>query len=230
MEPMTFTLAITHYNRYELLLESFTNVLSDDRIDEILIMDDCSDIAVQHKVALLEKLNPKIKVIVQVRNRGMSVNKKDAVALSKNDWVILFDSDNIIKPDYLDAIPKRLHSDQIYCPDFAWPNFDYRAMSGWAFNAQFKPDLSRADHSCALNTCNYLVHKKSYLEVWQENSSVRGVDTLWFAYLWMKEGNSFFITPNMHYFHRVHDGSEYMKEVAYNMQQAKHFQKLIEAL
>lgn len=227
---MKYTLAITHFNRYEMLLESFTQVLEDERIGEVLILDDCSDIGTQHRVSLLEKLNPKIRVIVQVKNRGMSMNKRDAVSYAKNEWVILFDSDNIISKSYLDAIPGKLHNDIIYCPDFAAPHFDYTLLAGRVFSSSFKPDLSKMDESCCMNTCNYLLNKKSYLEVWQENASVRGIDTLWFAYLWMREGNMFFVVPGMQYLHRVHDGSEYMKHVGYNMEQAKHFKHLIEVL
>lgn len=36
------SLAITHYNRYEMVVESFAQVIDDVRLSEILIMDDCS--------------------------------------------------------------------------------------------------------------------------------------------------------------------------------------------
>lgn len=225
---MTFTLAITHYNRAILLMQSFSQVLSDPRIDEILILDDCSDEQNWNLVKLLEQ--SKVRVIRQAENRGMAQNKRDAIAYAKNEWVIILDSDNIISPAYLDAIPKRLKSNTIYCPEFAEPNFDYRSCSGLTFSAHYKPNLNSATESCCFNTCNYLVHRDSYIEVWEANPEVRGVDTLWFAYLWMKAGNMFYIVPKMRYFHLVHDGSEYMKHVSYNMQHAKQIQKLIEKL
>lgn len=228
---MTLTLAITTWNRYEMLLESFAGVIDDPRIDEILIMDDCSEVEYWNKIKELPKFNPKIKVVRQLENRGMSVNKRDAVFNSKNDWVILFDSDNIIGKDYLNAIEKaRLIPAVIYCPSFAKPNFDYRAYENMMFDKVGKPPLNEPMCNCLFNTCNYVVNRNSYLEVWQENKEMRGSDTIWFNYLWMKAGYYFAVIPGMHYIHRVHPGSGFMQEVDYNMRQAGKVKKLIQEL
>lgn len=229
---MVLTLAITVYNRYEMLLESFANVIDDDRIDEILIMDDHSDEEYWKKIKDLPAYNPKIKVIRQLQNRGMSVNKRDAIFHSKNDWVIIFDSDNVIGKDYLDALwPKAADRSIIYCPSFAKPEFDYRKYEGqYYYKKDVKIGIKFTMFNCLLNTCNYVVNREKYLSVWEENNTVGCADTIWFNHLWLKSGNSFYVVPNMHYFHRVHDGSGFMKEVDYNMRKAEEIKKLIMAL
>lgn len=233
---MKLTLALTVWNRYEMLLESFAGVIDDPRIDEILIMDDCSEPEYWNKIKELPKFNPKIKVVRQAQNRGMSVNKRDAVFNSKNDWVILFDSDNIIGKDYLDSlyvdafIGNEQMSRFIYCPSFAKPQFDYRKFVACIYgigSIAKKPDLSDPLLNCLFNTCNYVVNREQYLKIWKENSEMKGSDTIWFNYLWLKAGNYFRVSPNMHYEHRVHAGSGFLQDADYNMKKAEEIKKLI---
>ena len=230
---MIITLAITVWNRYEMLLESFANVIDDPRIDEILIMDDCSEDKYWDKIKQLPKFNPKIKVVRQLENRGMSVNKRDAVFNSKNDWVILFDSDNVIGKDYLDALEKywvKALYEWIFCPSFAKPSFDYRKFNDSFFDLSQLPDLTNPECSCLFNTCNYVVNRNSYLSVWEENKEIKGSDTIWFNYLWLKAENLFYVVPNMHYEHRVHNGSGFVQDLNYNMAKAEEIKKLISEL
>jgi glycosyltransferase involved in cell wall biosynthesis len=232
---MKLTLAITVYNRWKFLLESFANVIDDDRIDEILIMDDCSADEYWKKIQGLPKFNPKIKVVRQLQNRGMSVNKRDAIFNSKNEWVIIFDSDNVIGKDYLDALGKHSltghQSSIIFCPDFARPNFDYRKYKDEFWGAQsIKGFLCQTEMSCFLNTCNYVVNRERYLQVWQENKEVISSDTIWFNYLWLKSNGCFIVTEGMNYHHRVHSGSGFLQDVDYNMKKAEEIKKLIQSL
>lgn len=230
---MKLTLAITVYNRYDMLLESFAGVIDDPRIDEILICDDCSDAPYWNKISQLPKFNPKIKVVRQLENRGMSGNKRDAVFNSKNDWVIVFDSDNVIGKDYLDALEFEgtLLTRFIYCPSFAKPQFDYRKFERGIYNSKHptgkKPDLTDSMLNCLFNTCNYAVNKNEYLKVWQENKEAGSADTIWFNYLWLKEGNYFTVLPGMHYLHRLHPGSGFLQDMDYNMKQAEKIKQLI---
>jgi glycosyltransferase involved in cell wall biosynthesis len=240
---MKLTLAITVYNRWDLLLESFSQVIDDPRIDEILICDDHSKDEYWNKIKELPSLSPKINVVRQLENRNMSVNKRDAIFHSKNDWVIIFDSDNVIGKDYLDALETEgeLLSRFIYCPSWAKPNFDYRKYERRLFSVKpvfpdtrgalgNRPDFNDSDTACLFNTANYVVKRSEYLEVWQENKSVNCADTIWFNYLWLKAGNYFTVLPGMHYEHRVHKDSGFLQEVDYNMKKAQEIQKLIMAL
>lgn len=222
---MKLTLAITHYNRPELLKECLSSKLN---IDEILIQDDHSN----HD-DLRELLSMPIECNVRVNtiNIGMSRNKAQAIENASNNWVIIFDSDNKIDQSYIDAIPKKLDPNVIYCPEFAYPNFDFRHLAGVRYSKnRVKELMKEKNFEVHLNCCNYLVNKKKYLEVYKHNPDMKATDTIWFAYLWLKAGYSFEIVPGMQYFHRVHDGSGFMKDVNYNMKQADNLKKLILSL
>lgn len=225
------TLAITTFNRWEMLLESFANLADDPRLDEILIMDDHSKDKYWNKIKELPKFNQKVKVARQFENRGMSENKRDAIALSKSQWVIIGDSDNIFGPDYLDNIPQIRRPQTIYAPSFAKPSFDYRVYQDNHYTKEtVKEKINEPMFNCFLNTCNYVVHRDTYLKVWEENKTIGCADTIFFNYLWLESGNGFYICPGMHYQHRVHNGSGFLQGIDYNMKQAEGVKKLIREL
>lgn len=228
---MKLTLAITVFNRYDLLLESFAQVIDDHRIDEVLIMDDHSKEEYWNKIKELPKFNPKIKVVRQVSNRGMLVNKRDAIFNSKNEWVIIFDSDNVIGKDYLDAIPDVLNDNTIYLPCFARPIFDFRKYSELIIEKEDAAiRISDDVFNMMLNCCNYLVPRKQYLHAFEEDATVKASDTILFAYNWLKKGNKFKVVFGMEYDHRIHPGSGFLENCEYNMTKANHTRKLISSL
>jgi glycosyltransferase involved in cell wall biosynthesis len=221
------SLCITTYNRYELLKESYAQVIHDQRISEIIIVDDCST-----EPGIKEKVNSlaggKIKVFHQAQNRGMSRNKADAISYAANEWCIIFDSDNVIGLDYLDAIPAYLNSDIIYCPSFAKPEFDFRFFEGKFYNSQkAAKEINNDSFNVAMNCCNCIVHRETYLKTYQYNPSHIASDTIWHAYNHLKAGGSFYIVPNMHYYHRVHKGSGFLQGVDHNMRMQGEVRKMI---
>jgi len=227
------SLCITTYNRYELLMESFAHVLDDDRISEIVIVDDCSDNDIYQKIEAATKDMPKVRLYCNPHNLGMSRNKALAIEMASNEWCIIFDSDNVIGPDYLDAIDRvgDLNQYGIYCPSFAKPQFNYGRYSGQLIHPRNAPEfMLHPMGECIFNTCNYLVNREEYLKVYQHNPEMKGTDTIWFNYLWLKAGNSFYVVPGMEYFHRVWEGSGFLADCDYNMMQAKKIKKLISEL
>jgi glycosyltransferase involved in cell wall biosynthesis len=104
------SLAITSHNRSNKTIRSFSNVLSDDRITEIIIVDDHSDDKnfndLSNQINLLK--SPKLKIHRNTKNLGAFLNKCRAIDLTSNDWVILLDSDNIIDIHYLPSWIARL--------------------------------------------------------------------------------------------------------------------------
>lgn len=227
------SLCITTYNRYELLMESFAQVLDDDRISEIVIVDDCSTDEIYGKVLAAVFEMPKVRLYRNQQNLGMSLNKKRAVELAKNEWCILFDSDNVIGPDYLDAllaIP--LHDEYtIYCPVFAKPQFNYKLYQNFTFTQKRAAiNINNSSVEMLFNTCNYVINRAEYLQVYEHNPEMKGTDTIWFNYLWLKAGNSFYVVPGMEYYHRVHEGSGFLADCDYNMRKAKEIKELIKTL
>jgi GT2 family glycosyltransferase len=161
------TLSITNYNRSELVIDSFTNVLNDDRINEIIILDDFSSIEIYDDLkSRIENLkNTKIKLYRNDSNLGAFLNKKKAVTLSSNDWVILLDSDNIIDTDYLDNISDKRDIKTIYSPSHAVcesPILNYESYIGVVDKEGYKNNISngRSIWDCVFNTGNYFFNKK----------------------------------------------------------------------
>lgn len=225
-------------------IESFAKVIDDPRIDDIAIMDDGSAPSVKDKFyafVLGNKNRPgKVRFIEQSVNLGMSLNKRDAISRAKNEWCIIFDSDNIIGPDYLDAFfeyvgPTGPVGDRsIFCPDFAKPKFNYTKYSNEEMpsyhHLNIQEYIINDDFNCLMNTCNYIVNRDFYLQTYQHNAEHVASDTIWHNYNHLKAGGSFHVVPGMQYEHRVHPGSGFMQNAEYNIKQAEKVRKLIQQL
>ena len=241
---ISLSLAITTYNRINLTLKSFSKVLDDDRIHEIVIYDDFSDIemynCLKHRIEQLN--NSKIKLFRQQKNVGMSKNKYDAVEECICDYVILLDSDNQIDSTYIDAFicafNPNIHGRCIYMPEFAKPQFDYRKYANFFFDLYnnkigrstllnrseiqiescipINDIIDEPEMQCLVNTCNYIVPRAQYLFVYEENKEIKETDTYWYLYLWLKANNCFYVVPGMQYEHLVHEGSGWLQNADYN--------------
>lgn len=228
---MKLSLAITTYNRYEMTVESFAQVIDDPRLTEILLLDDASTDDSYLKLVEHFRANDKVKVMRQATNQGMAENKKCAIALASGDRVLILDSDNKIDKSYIDAIyiEGNLHDDTVInCAEFAYPNFDFRKYSGQFIDYKnAKRFMSHDMFRCFLNCCNYVVPQKTYLDVYQKDDTVKEADTIAFNYRWLKAGYSFYIVPGCGYFHRTHAESGFMKNIDYNMKKAKEIENKI---
>ena len=209
------TLAITTYNRIDMTLKSFAQVIDDPRITEIVIVDDCS--TDQIFAVLLEMVGKmdKVKLYRNDKNLGCYHNKRRAVELASNEWVVLLDSDNVIDSSYLNAIDFAKNPKELYAPDFARPHFDYRHFGGAKITWQNVKEYSQQKRfDCLINTCNFLVNRAEYLRVFdQDMKEPWTADTLYFNYCWLKAGNEIHVVPGMAYEHVVHDGSHYQEHV-----------------
>ncbi len=229
---MEYSVAITTYNRTTLLYDSFIQVVNDPRVREIVIVDDYSDVMIYEEIKAVLEQFPKVKLHRNTRNLGMSLNKFKSVELSSSEWVILFDSDNELTPAYLDALEGcEFWDDVIYCPSFAAPTFDFRPFAGTTIDKDNAPELIKDPMlNCCMNTCNYVVNRAEYMNVYQINHDMKGTDTIWFNYLWLKSGRAFTIVEGMEYHHRVHAGSGFLEDATYNMAKAEEVRKKIMAL
>lgn len=210
------SLAITHFNRFEMIKECFAQVLRDQRVGEVVISDDSSNDGSYEKLWDTFGSNPKVRLYQNPQNVDCYWNKYLAVRRAVNDWVILFDSDNVITPAYLDALYKIPQWDPqvFYCPEFAEPHFDYTAFSGKVVDRKNVAEMiGKPKFDCAINTANYLVPRKGYLSVWNSQIEPHTADTLYMAYSWIREGGALAFVPGLRYFHRVHDGSHYKRNV-----------------
>lgn len=212
------SLCITTYNRTDLLYESFNQVLNDDRISEIVIVDDHSTEEVWNTVFWQLNAVPKIKLFRNEQNLDCYRNKREAISKATNEWAIILDSDNIITKDYLDRseslIQSGLNEKTIYQPSWAKPNFNFTPFEGLLINKfNVAKYMDNAMFQTMLNAMNYLVHRDEYLKVWSGSVDPVTSDSIFQNYNWLSAGNSIYIVPELHYEHRVHPGSHYQNNV-----------------
>lgn len=208
-------------------MESFAGVLADARIREIVISDDFSKDGSFEKLMAKFSGHVKVKVFRNKANVDCYRNKRQAVELATSDWVILLDDDNIIDGQYLDAIYKQLWKPEvIYCPDWAKPSFNYTSFSGvLASRRNIRMLLSRPHFDTVLNTCNYFLHRPTYLACWDGSINPHTADTLFHALNHILKGGSFMVVPGLRYWHRIHEGSHYKR----NWRKTAGFDKVVKS-
>jgi glycosyltransferase involved in cell wall biosynthesis len=232
---MKISLCITNYNRNAYLFKSFEQVLNDDRISEIVIVDDCSDLELYNRIEERCKYMNKVKLFRNEKNLGCYENKKVAVSKASEEYVIIFDSDNVIDTSYIDKIYSvEWNPSTILAPDFAQPVFDYRQYSGVTFN---KVNVSqyalKGNFACLINTMNYFVHRDSYVAIWQAKEGIKGADSIYMNYLWLLAGNEINCLDGLHYFHRINaedktqHGSNYVEFAVDSAPQCDNIERLI---
>jgi succinoglycan biosynthesis protein ExoO len=79
---------------------------------ELIFVDDCSR---DESVALANRFaerDSRIQVVVQDHNRGPGAARNRAIELAKGHWMMVFDSDDIIRPQRLEILRERARSDR----------------------------------------------------------------------------------------------------------------------
>lgn len=221
------TLAIPNYNRSELVIESFTHVINDDRINEIIILDDFSDIIIYNdlKSKIQNINNSKIKLYRNENNLGAFLNKKKSVTLSSNDWIILLDSDNIINTNYIDTIIDKNDTKTIYCPSHAIcdsSTLNYKSYISILSKKDYKNIITNGKSiwMSIFNTGNYFFYKNIYLECIDKEEIIKNpfaADVYYMIYLLFKniEDSKFEVVDGLSYHHRLHSSSYFLNN-SYN--------------
>jgi len=209
------SICIPTWNRYELTIDSFSQVYNDERVKNIIIVDDCSDDEIYVKLALMCRYMDKVHLYQNDTNLDCYRNKREAVSKATTDYCIVLDSDNEIGIDYLDALYKEeWDEDTILMPSFARPMFDYRDYSGITLTKENLAEyIDKPLIETCLNCMNYFVNAKNYLEVWDGSVDPVTSDSLFQNYNWIMSARKFKIVSGLEYEHKVHDGSHYINNV-----------------
>ncbi|MEI6352470.1 MAG: glycosyltransferase family 2 protein [Candidatus Nomurabacteria bacterium] len=213
------SVAITYFNREKIIHKSLFNILFDNRVSEIVILNDGSkEDSIKKLILFLNKIGIKrIKLYSRKINLGMLYTKIEAVSLCENDWVILLDSDNTITRDYISTIYdyyKVWNEKIIYLPKNSFPYFIFKYNS----DEEIKLDDVAKDKEILLmlNACNFFFNKNEFLKIFdklkfRDRDIIGGTDTLFLNYNWLINGNYLKII-NTYYVHRVHSRSTYILE------------------
>lgn len=208
------SICLTNFNRSKLLFESISNVLMDERVNEVVISDDCSRDEIFQSVVWYFKEFPKVRIYRNESNLDCYRNKAKALELATNDWCILFDSDNIMDKSYLDKIETMviagLSPRTIYTPSFARPHFDFTSVSGVNISRANIAGLVHSDKvTTMLNAANYFVNRHEYLKVFNPDIDPVTSDSIYMMSRWLEAGNTVYVVPDLSYQHRVNNhGSE----------------------
>lgn len=212
----TVSVAVPVYNRFQMLKECLQEVLTDDRIDEIVVVDDCSQDIYWKQIQEWAEKHHKVKIFRNNVNLDCYRNKRQAVSHCTNDHVILFDSDNLLSKAYVDKIFEQApwNEKTVYCPTFAMPHFDYTSLDGQIVSkATVKHFIHSDTFKTACNTANYLVPRQGYLDCFDPTVDPHTADSIFMAYRFLSRGYLLAFIKGLHYYHRVHDGSHYKNNV-----------------
>lgn len=206
-----------------MVTKSFEQVINDPRIGEIVISSDADEGEQWEQLQEYCKYQPKIKLVRNNERLGVYGNKHASVKAASFEYVIIFDSDNILSKEYIDGVYTNSWSpDKIIAPSFARPTFDYRAYQDMTITrANVHSFIGKKGIDCLLNTMNYFCNKETYLSAWEPKEGVKGQDSIFMNYLLLKKGASIYVCGDVQYEHLIHKGSYYQEVAEYSAPLAK---------
>lgn len=212
------SICITTFNRCNRTIKSFSSVIDDPRISEIIICDDCSEDSIFNKLqSEIEKLNnEKIKLFKNDKNKGAFLNKVESIKKCSNDWLALIDSDNEIDKSYIDNLPENRDEKTFYLPSIAIcssPNLNYSKYSGQTLD---KSAFAKIINKALANTGNYFFNKHTYLKAINKEPNLVNpyglcsLYPLWLAYKYI-DGFKIKVVEGLHYKHGLDADSWYIR-------------------
>lgn len=217
MDEREISVCCPTWNRFELTTHAFEKILDDERITEFIVRDDKSTDGSFEELTEFYKDNGKVTVSSNESNLNCYRNKAQSLDYISTDFAILIDSDNVIDKSYIDAIYAIPEWDEntFYTPSWAMPHFDFREFEGLTLS---KENIAQYIHipkiEVCLNAANYFVNQQTYLKCFDESVDPVTSDSIFMAVRLLEMGGKIHIVPNMHYEHRIHDGSHYRNNVS----------------
>ena len=99
------SVSIPCYNSSDFILNVLEYPVTDNRIDEIIVVDDGSKDYAQLEKRVNSIKSSKIRLFRnEVNSGGAFMNKGIAASYAKNDWVLIFDSDNVFDESFINSI------------------------------------------------------------------------------------------------------------------------------
>lgn len=221
MSKIDFSLAITTYNRADRLIPFIEKYQTYKYLNEIYVLDDCSqDYETLNKI----KWSDKVKLEQNSTNLGAYKNKLKVLSKTKNDWVLLFDSDNFFEESFLDILQKEkdengLLEDIIYCPSKATP-FNYSSLINILIDKSNWNQL-HVKEACFLNTGNMCLSRKA-INLLLSNFSTDPikqpyVECKYMNYLFVKNGFKLKALKDLEYQHAISHDSFYLSHQSYHV-------------
>lgn len=216
-----FSLCIPTYERYdEFLSKTLEKYISNDLISEIVITDDSGN-----DVDKIENSfhSDKLRLFKNEKRLGIFFNKLECCKHANNKWIALLDSDNFADEDYFKKAEEYIKTNTlkdlcILAPSFARPNFDYRFLENNIIRKQNLNENYKKNEIFLtfLNTGNYILNKSLLENLLIDDPTSKiyesPADSLLFIIMNFEQTDlEIHILKDMHYDHRVHDDSTYIK-------------------
>lgn len=227
-----FSLCIPTMDRYEKFLKkNLPSYIDNDLINEIIITDENGDDIEKIKINFAK--NEKLVLIKNETKLGPFLNKLKACSKSKNEWIVLIDSDNFADKNYFNLAKDYIENNHcfkknvILSPCKANPNFDFSHLSGFIYNKnclQKNKDLENnlinpnfKGSEILMNLGNFVINKFliENLNLIFEKENIpqsSACDVIYFNTLLFEQLDlHIYVVPNLEYEHVVHDESIYIK-------------------
>lgn len=121
----TFSIIIPVYNRPDEVAELLESLAVQSRKDfEVIIVEDGSTVTCEQVV---NAYNDKVDITyIYKENEGRSIARNVGIEASKGEWLVFFDSDCVIPPEYFENLGRALDENPVDCyggPDAAHDSF-----------------------------------------------------------------------------------------------------------
>ncbi len=113
-----FSIVIPSYNRAQLIIETLNSVARQNyKHWECIIVDDLSTDNTIEVVKDFAQNQPSFKVVSNLGKKGAQGARNTGLNLAQFEWVVFFDSDDIMSPDYLSKMAEAIKSNNadVYC-------------------------------------------------------------------------------------------------------------------
>lgn len=228
MSEIKFSLAITTYNRADRLIPFVEKYQTYKDLDEILILDDCSN---DYEIFKARQWNDNVKIERNLHNLGAYKNKLKVLSKAKNNWVVLFDSDNFFEESFLGILQKEnfengLNEDIIYCPSKALPTFNYSNLSNTIIDKTNWNEIQSRE-ACFINTGNMCLSRKTIdfllFNVQVDSIQQPFVECKYMNYLFVKNGFKLKVLDGLEYHHAISHDSFYLSHQRQHVYFDSHF-------
>lgn len=211
------SVVIPFYNTAHYVKTMIDLLIKDERINDVVIVDDCSEEGQYESLAKIAN-HPKIKLYKNEKNLGEFKTRILGAERARCRWIIVLDGDNVLLPEYLDAIEAIPYwrDDVIYCPDYGTNNkIDYRKLSGCYLGpGNIKRFLGDYSYLVAmmLGTGNYFLNRGAYINTAKPIQDIdkKKYSDFYFNGEWLKK-NKMYMVKGMHYIHRIRKNSAWLE-------------------
>ena len=203
-----------HGDRLKWTTQTVYNCHGQSFVKEIVLTVEPSDFPID-KVRKAFRNYKKVKVFQNDKQLFVFRNKINAVQKCNCQHVALLDSDSIVGAAYFGMIIRKPYSKHvIYCPEYGYPQLNYRQFTGEDINLNAAVDcLGNKNFDKLINTMNYVFHRETWLNALSEaiNSDYEqmAADSAYMNYHCLKNGMVLRVVQGMTYRHTIHDQSTY---------------------